>query len=337
METKPIVKEDKKSGGAAAKKTYSAEELAEVFMTARPDFYNINLAEITLNWNPNYIFDFLKCIDDLSDLEDIISWFILKWEDNHNYMETMDNIYSNELVEEHRVFCDHLQRFKEVQIKRKENREKMAALAAKWLNSPRHNTATMNIQPATATRAATQTEQPDFKPPQQVPDENKREFIILLTDLPKDIQDIVVVSQKVFNVFVRQLNEDLWSIVETNKSLYCDPLRFLCNFHYITKRETSREEFDKLLHAIVEKLQGEPSLVSSMGRCKLTSENKISRSYKCYACYKEIPKMREEIWQLIEPCTKLEESLQPVLDEMKNEEEAKKQLSSINAQPSSTV
>lgn len=330
---------ESESSSAAAKhqKTYSAKELAEVFNTRREDFFGLNLEVVTLNWSPNYIFIFLKDIEDLGDMSDAIDWLILSWEEHHKYRESMDNIYSKELVEDYRIFRDHLQRFKDELTQRKVNHDRKAALKAKWLNSSRHLTATMDIQPANVELSSTQTVQPEFKLPQQISDEDNKGFRILLTDLPEEIRNIIVVSQKVFDVFVKQLNEDIWSIVETNKSLYCDPLRFLCNFHYITKRKTTREEFDTLLHAIVEKLQDEPSLLSSMGRSKLTSEKKIDRSYKCYACYKELPKMRDEIWQLIEPCEKLDESLQPVLDAMKEEERTLSKQSSLSAQSSSAI
>lgn len=327
---------EERSGSAAARKTYSAEELAEMFLASRTTFFELNLTEVTSNWNPNYIFDFLKCFDKVDELNDAIDWFILSWEEDHDYRETLDNIYSRELVEEYRIFCDYIQRFKEELTKRIENREKKAALKARLLNSSRQQTTTLDIKQANAKLETTQTAQPEFKPSQQVPD-NKIGFRILLTDLPEEIQNIVVVSQNVFDVLVKQLNEDSWTIVETNKGYYCDPLRFLCNFYYITKRKTTREEFDMLLHAIVEKLKDEPSLVSSMGRCKLTSEKKIDRSYKCYACYMEIPKMKEEIWQLIEPCKTIEESLQPVLDAMKEEERAKSKQSTMGVQIVSTV
>ena len=330
QDTINIPEKESSSAAATSPKTYSAKELAEVFLTSREDFFGIPLEEATLNWNPNLIFDFLKCIDNPSDLSDAIDWFILSWEEEHNYRETMDNIYSKKLIEDYRVFCDYLHRFKEELTTRMVNRDKKAAIKARLLNANKHQTTTMNIEQENARLAITQTDQSKFVAPQNTSNENNKGFRILLSDLPEDIRNIVIVSQNVFDVFVKQLNDDTWSIVETNKGYYCDPLRFLCNFYYITKRKTTREEFDKLLHAIVEKLQIEPSLLSSMGRSKLTSEKKIKRSYTCYACYNELSKMRNEIWQLIEPCVILEESLEPVLKAMKEEEEQSKQLSFSN-------
>ena len=58
MKSKSSENIDNQSGGTAAKISYSPEELAEVFMTSRPDFLILDLEEITLNWNSNYIFAF---------------------------------------------------------------------------------------------------------------------------------------------------------------------------------------------------------------------------------------------------------------------------------------
>ena len=147
--------------------------------------------------------------------------------------------------------------------------------------------------------------------------DNEEPFRVLLDDLPENIRCTVVVPQAVFDAYVKQLNEDTWSIVEGNKGKYCDPLRFLSNYHGITSRNTSRETFDQLLHYIVKKEKNTPSFQSSMGRCQLTSSQKIGRSYLCYECADVNPKLKKEIWSLIRDCSPLEESLQPVWDIMK--------------------
>ena len=48
MKSKSSENIDNQSGGTAAKISYSPEELAEVFMTSRPDFLILDLEEITL-------------------------------------------------------------------------------------------------------------------------------------------------------------------------------------------------------------------------------------------------------------------------------------------------
>jgi hypothetical protein len=57
--------------------------------------------------------------------------------------------------------------------------------------------------------------------------------------------------------------------------------------------------------------------MSSIGRSKLTSSQKIKRSLACYDS--PVKKHRDEVWQLIEDCKPLEEGLQPVYDAMKTE------------------
>ena len=78
-----------------------------------------------------------------------------------------------------------------------------------------------------------------------------------------------------------------------------------------------REDFDLLLHKIVYDLKKQPSLVSSMGRCKFTATKKIKHSLACYDS--PIKEHQEQVWQLINDCEPLKDGLQPVCDAMKNE------------------
>lgn len=139
-------------------------------------------------------------------------------------------------------------------------------------------------------------------------------FTIPLESLPEDIRSIILLNQSSFNVFVKQLNEDTWSIVDSNRGLYCDALRFVCIKREIIARNTDRETFDRLLHLIVKALENQPSLLSSLKRRTDTSTNKISRSLKCYDS--PIKSHQNEVWQLIKDCEPIETSLQPVYEAM---------------------
>lgn len=145
-------------------------------------------------------------------------------------------------------------------------------------------------------------------------DKTEQPFTILLESLPKDIRSKILLNQSSFDVFVKQLNEDTWSIVDANRGLYCDALRFVCIKREIVARDTDRETFDTLLHLIVMELQNQPSLLSSMKRRTETSINKLSRSLKCYDS--PLKKHKEEVWQLIKDCEPIETSLQPVYEAM---------------------
>ncbi len=80
---------------------------------------------------------------------------------------------------------------------------------------------------------------------------------------------------------------------------------------------TEREDIDDFLHATVSCLKNEPSLMSSLGRRKETSIQKIRRSLACYDS--PVEEHRQEVWSLIKDCKPLEDSLKPVYIEMENE------------------
>ena len=143
------------------------------------------------------------------------------------------------------------------------------------------------------------------------------DYHVELSSLPESIRNKILVSQEVFDVFVKQLNIDIWNTILTNKGKYCDPLRFLCIKHNIVSQNMEREDFDDFLHLVIRVLKNEPSLMSSIGRSKLTSSQKIKRSLACYDS--PVKNHRDEVWQLIEDCKPLEEGLQPVYDAMKAE------------------
>jgi hypothetical protein len=77
------------------------------------------------------------------------------------------------------------------------------------------------------------------------------------------------------------------------------------------------------LHAVVEAVKGKGSLLSSMSRCKYTTTRTITSSYKYYAS--PVSEHREKIWQLINDCKPLEESLLPVIEAMEQEKKASTQ------------
>ena len=146
---------------------------------------------------------------------------------------------------------------------------------------------------------------------------SNNDYHVEISSLPESIRNKILVSQKVFDVFVNQLNIDIWNTILTNKQKYCDPLRFLCIKHDIFAHNMEREDFDAFLHIVIHVLKNEPTLMSSIGRSKLTSSQMIKRSLACYDS--PVKEHREEVWQLIEDCKPLEEGLQPVYDAMEAE------------------
>ena len=310
----------KNSSAAVPQKAYSAEELAGIYMTSRPDFLVMDLEEVTLNWNPNYIYNFFYHVRDIKHIDLAIEWLAYAWKDKHHFEESYDNMMNKELAEECGRFAAMLNDIRRTLIQRFKNEENKQSLLEKMLEGyPNSVTTTAEVEPVdTCVESIETTEAPQFAQQIFAHDSDGGTLSqILIEDLPEHVKKCVVVSQPVFDIFVRQLNEDTWLIVEQNKGKYCDALRFLCNFHHILSRNTDREVFNDLLHAVVQKVKDAPSLISSMGRRSDTSTYSINCSYKYYA--NPVSTRRDDIWKLINDCKPLEESLQPVLEAMHRE------------------
>ena len=71
---------------------------------------------------------------------------------------------------------------------------------------------------------------PKFKSSVRHSKENETELspTIRLESLPVGIRSKILLDQNSFDVFVKQMNEDTWLIVDTNRSIFCDALRFVC-------------------------------------------------------------------------------------------------------------
>lgn len=338
MEDKALTTKDNKSSSAAARKTYSAEELAEMFSTSPEVFMGIDLEEATLNWNMNSIYNLLYLIKNPESIDWLIDWMIAIWEEKHQIYDSFDNAQNIDLREACRKFNEQLRYVKSLVIERIKQEERKNSLKTKMLKNHVESLSTTQTQHEIVTLEATQTKPPQFQPPQNdTPDDNIQKHHVLLTDLPVNLQRKVLVSQDVFDIFVEQLNEDTWTIVNGDKTKYCDPLRFVCNFHNITCRDTSRNEFDNLLHLVIVDLNGKGSLHSSMSRCQNTSDKKIKRSYLCYSSADVNKKMRDEIWPLYDAAQTIEQSLQPVIEAMEQEKNVTSKAVSQSTQASTNM
>lgn len=305
------------SGSAAVRKTYSPEELAEVFKTSRDDFMGIDLEEATLNWNPNYIFLFLKQIDNLAEIDDAVEWMIGFWEEKKGLYDSFDNKLS--LTESHAVFKETLKSIRNSLAEWIEKKEKKARLREKMLHDYTQKTITIEQEQAKATEV-TQTVIPAFNTPTQPAQGNGGvTYSVKLEELPKNIRNKVVVSQQVFDAYVKQLNEDLWLTVEKEKTRLCGCLFFLSNFYNITSRDTTADEFGQLAHHIIVALKTKGSITSSIRRREETIEKNIKRSYLCYANADVNKNMEKEIFMLRNDCKLLLDGFQPVLEAMENE------------------
>jgi len=302
------------SSAAAPKNIYSAKELADIYMKCRSEFLDMDMEEVTRGWNSNFIFDLFVYLEEKKLIELAAEWIKAAWEDKHHMLDSYDNLKDAQLTTQAVEFALRLKDIQKMALGKIEAKRKKEALIEKMLQSNVSTKLETITQPPIVSKAI-ETIPPQFN--QQSMSANQEDiayYRVLLTDLPKELSDIVVVSQEVFDMYVYQLNTDTWTLVEKNKGIYCDALRFLSNFYNITSRNTTREQYDLLLHKILKGKEEEGSYLSSMGRRKDTNGNNIKRSYQCYNS--PLDNHKKERWQLIHDCQPLVESLQPVLNKM---------------------
>lgn len=324
MAEKTLCNPDNQGGSAAAKKTYSAKELAEMFITSRHVFYGIDLKEATYNWNLNIIYEFLYELKEPNYIDEAIDWLDVYWDETYHIGEPNSLGFDDEMETNRLTFKGNLQVFKEKIIdtlKRKKHKEELMARARNGYNQDTtSSTDSLSTKPAES--KPTVTTPPVFPPKPQSNEEGEVESLVKIEDLPDSVRNKVVVSQKVFDVYVKQLNEDLWPTVMTDKTNLCGCLFFLSNFYYITSRDTKPDEYALLLQHVVTALKGEGSVQSSIRRRDEVLNRNINRSYKCYACADVSPSMEQEIYKLRNDSKKLLDGFQPVLEAMEEEKNA---------------
>lgn len=303
------------SAASSYQHTYSALELGEMMNQQPLDLLKLDIGYQTRWFDCDYIEEILSYVRNEADMKMLMTLIVQDWRAKtagrhprvaYRDAETKNNIpYVEDLEKKLDDICTRLLADREQIQQTSLFRRQFMEMYSGSTQSVGLKDAIPNIKTAT-------------NPPQFIPEEDSNSnYHTEISSLPESIRNKILVSQQVFDVFVEQLNTDIWNTILTNKGKYCDPLRFLCIKHEIVSSNMEREDFDILLHEVVGVLKNEPSLMSSMGRSKLTSSQKISRSLACYDS--PIPRHKNEIWQLINDCKPLEEGLQPVYDAMKNE------------------
>lgn len=318
---------------APTKITYSAQELAELYLTIREDFFGLDLEKVTNEWNLNYIYDFLYNVRNVDLFDDIIEWFAECWKSKHQYYISFDKVSDNDLELNYNHFKAQLQFIKNKLLERFESERHTEELRMRMLSGYNHNSTNTQAQKKAQPVVKSTTAPPVFS----TSSDPNYDYSVEIASLPESIQKIIMVSQKVFDVYVKQLNEDIWLTVVKDKTKLCGCLFFLSNFHYITARNTKPEEFNELLHCVIKALKGKGSVTSSIRRRTETIESNIERSYKCYACADVSKSMEEEIFKLRNDCKLLLDGFTPVLVAMEAEELAAKEARNQSVSASSAA
>ena len=286
------------------------EELAWIYMKSRPDFLIMDMEEATNHWNLNYIYEFLYHVRKLSDIDLAINWLAEKWADTHHYYDTYYNLKDPKLVEEYQRFVLTLKDIKDSLLNRFEAEERKEALRVQMLMG--YNTTTITEETTEGNLSQNMSDETDSPLFKESNSSGLPEYHI--KDLPEDVQKILTFDDdETYSLFVKNMNEDTWLKVKTNKGIYLDRLRFVCNKFEITAKHTDRKQFDKLLHCIIPDLGEIGNLESAM---KKQTDSNNDANYKYYDS--PIPNHRSKCYDLCKVGAELEECLTPVLEKIHN-------------------
>ena len=277
-------------------------------MKSRPDFLGMDMEEATNHWNLNFIYEFLYHVRILSDIDHAIHWMAEMWADTHHLYETYTNVKDPKLVEEYRRFVLSLNDIKDSLISRYEAEERKEALRVQMLMG--YNTTTITEELSKDNMSGKKSDKTDSPHFEESDTSGLPEYH--LKDLPEDVKQILTFDDdETYTLFVKNMNEDTWLKVSTNKGKYLDRLRFVCNKYEITAKHTDRKQFDKLLHYIIPDLGEIGNLESAM---KKQTDSNNDANYKYYDS--PLPAHRSKCYELCQVGAELEECLSPVLEKL---------------------
>lgn len=307
MESRVSKIRGKKQHTTVSIRLVSAEELARIYMKSRPDFLVMDMKEVTRDWNLNFIYDFLYYVRNSSDIDLAIEWLEGQWADTHHLYETYTNIKNPKLVEEQQRFALSLKDIKDSLIRRYEAEERKEALKIQMLMGYDATTTEEISKENISENSSDETGSPHFGEPNA---SSPPEYHI--KDLPEDVQKTLTFDDdETYGLFVKNMNEDTWIKVNTNRGKYLDRLRFVCNKFEITVWGTTRKQFDKLLHYVIPNLGKAGNLESAMKK-QTDSNNKANYRYYDSPVYDQ----RSKCYELCQVGAELEECLTPVLEKI---------------------
>ena len=298
-----LVTQEKQGGGTAAKKTYSPEELAEVFITSRPDFFGINLAEATNDWSPTIIYSFLYKLREPDNINEAIDWLNIAWEKSHHLNESYELAFDEELNAAHDRFKALLHDIKGKLEERYKSEKREEELFTRMVGGYTQSTQSCNAH--TPSNQNTTEMIVHDAGEQTLPEYH-------MADLPEDVRNCFTFDDdETYSLFVNNMRNDTWLLVKGNKGKYLDRLRFVSNKFGITSKNTTRTEYDKLLHYVIPDLGDIGNLESAM---KKQSDTTVTQNYGNYDS--PVYEHRYKCKDLIEVGLEIEECLTPVLEKI---------------------
>lgn len=270
MKEESLTEKEVRSGSADARKTYSAKELAEVYMTSREDFFGINIEVTTHSWNLNFIYDFLYAVKFPQEIDNAIEWLVRSWEKSHHYRETYDLAFDKEINMNYLLFKGNLQNIKEklderYQAEKEEEELKMRMLGGYYGND---TITALHIQESVGKSG---TDEPHFGGPDITPEP---QFHMEDFDRHK-ISILLIADDETFSLFVQLVREKVWPKVTENKNKYCNAFRFVLMVNGVIAEKSTMTQFDDLLQALI------PGIGSQLSSLKQrTDANNIIKTPK---------------------------------------------------------
>ena len=291
------------SAAATLHKPYSAQELAEIYMISRPYFLTLDMKEATLNWNLNYIYDFLNYIHDLNQIDLAIEWLTNMWDDENELYKTYDTAVDCHLITESVCFAKKLNEIRNRLKVKFDKEKKKELLKAKMLEECNRNTTAAAVTFRDPINTGLSYINKNDNPPTE---------LYHFAELPDDIKKLFTFDDdETYTLFVNNLRDDVWLKVITNKGRYLDRLRFVYRKFCVLRKDITREQFDKLLHHVIPDLGEIGNLVSAMKKQTDSNDDKNIRYYDS-----PLYDHRMKCKKLVEVGLELEECLAPVLEKI---------------------
>ena len=289
-----------------------------MYMTSREEFLGMDLAKATNNWDEKFIYDFLINLPNIEVVDLAIQWIILCWEKSHHLDETYSLAFDNDIEYYYQHFNDLLDDIRpklEAYFNRPKREEELRARLLNGYSQP-----SVSIEKPQETSTTNTLTTPTDTIPQTdsgVVDQNSESQtlpVYHMADLPQDVRDCFTFDDdETYSLFVNNMRTDTWLLVRDNKGKYLDRLRFVSNKFGITGRNTTRTQYDKILHYVIPDLGDIGNLESAM---KKQSDTMVNKNYAYYDS--PVYSQRVKCLNLIEVGLEIEECLTPVLEKINN-------------------
>lgn len=209
-------------------KTYSAKELAEMFMTSRPDFLGMDMEVATGGWDDEFIYQFLYFVREQPLISLALEWMETAWKKKYFPLDNYCLATSITRNTAKQAFHVKLGLVESAVVQRLEDEQKEAELMRKMMGGYAEN-ATVSDEKAAAKK-----------------DEEQAEYH--LTDLPDNVaRQVLINSDVVFTEFVNTMKGPVSGWIKKRNLQDWNVVRFICRLRGIVTRSCSMAVFAKLL------------------------------------------------------------------------------------------